>query len=388
MNDPCVRKSTNPPPVIAPQKMPNTVGQMIEDLILFNSECGGKVVINSEGDKVEKVNESEQCSTNDVIEKMEEKRLEPSGSNTKVETLEEDLTLSDEEEEGKKWKLVPLKSPEPKKSTGLKLKNYPPNSKTTTKMYKSKEFISISDSEDSENEERRSTQQKRKLNKNEEVPSKKVKLISPINPKESKHCKYLFKNHPKKGETCGLLTKEDFCNTHKKIMTSGNLRCKQRIEHMDTQISEIKDSFNKKEKARIEKLRVIEGEIASLKQKEAGKLTISALEKEVNSLKETVRNLQSNLQELQNKFDHIMTENKVEELNKKKIKTTKICRLNRDIPYKLTQYVGDEGVLESQAGTFKLKIPASMERPKIEENPILKYNDVLQRFEWLKMSGK
>lgn len=379
MDDPCVRKSTNPSPVIAPQKLECSVGQIVEDLIVFNSESGGKIIINTEGDTIEEEHskKAKQIASalpvdKDTIEETDEGTPEPpcKKQNTNK-TLEQDLILSEEEtekaENSQKWKLVPLNSPKPKTlAKSLKIKNYPPNLKTKSKVYKSKEFIAISDSEEECGDgeiasTRNNNSSVKKLD--EDVPRKKIKLIDPIASTGQKACIYIFKNHPKKGEKCGHLSREDLCPTHKKL--SGSSHPVQIIRKLNEQLSDLKKSFDEKESEH--------------------KKVVNGLEKEIESLKVCIENMQTNLKEINIKIAKFSTNESSPSNN---IKTTKITKLNKEMSYKLIKYLGEEGVFESPVGTFKMKIPANMGKPKSEDTPILKFNQEIHKFEWLEKGEK
>lgn len=401
--DPCVRKTTKPSQVFAPPKRQwtevsteTTVGDVIENLILFNSESQGKVGINNNGDTIEAENEHKN-SFHPTLEIGLRKRdliIEPPSKKQKTNhILEDDLVLSEEDDmksqSSQTWKLLPLSSP------NFKTVKKPDEKVTKKQGFKSKEFLSDSEEEKPRND----------------APKTLTKLIEALPMAGQKPCKYIFKNQPKKGLRCGQLSKEDHCQAHKKLLAGNSVvHGKESVESLKKQIYDLKKSFEEKDSKSLCKISNLEKEMYELKQclngfksdtkfeiknmfeEQKNQEQVAGSKKEAESFKKCVRDLQINMQEISNKIEHISThetyksDQKLKLINQTKlsstIRNTKINKLNREMVYKLTKYIGEEGVFESLSGTFRMKIPSKMNKPSPEEKPTLKFNPISATFEW------
>lgn len=333
--EPTERKPTHPGPVYAPPPKvdSSTVGEVIEELILLNSNFS-----KNKSASLEEGGEKKRSMEN-------EKSVDPSlHKKLKANELEQDLHLSEDEakkteesSEKVQWKMTEItKSPIKKKT--LKIKNYP-----MAKEYKSKEFIS--EGEDSDEEPSKSNDVRKQL-----------KFTSPKPLKNTRQCRYFFKNHPRKGERCDQRSRDEYCATHKKVMSAQPNSFKP-VAHSDG------------------------SEYSNKKSQE----TIKKLENEVESLKRIIMDSQAKIQEMDAKINHLMGKIKTDSPTEVK-KLKKIQKLNRERVYRLISYNEGEGIFKDGGDSFKMKIPSGMSRPQIGENLQLKFNNETSKFEWMKVA--
>lgn len=339
--DPCVRKATNPLPVNAPQKEGDSanVGDLLEALIVLESAS-------------EKIN-PKIVGAGKRERKEEETSKRPSKQLKSDEIVSFDLCVSDEEiQKDENWTLIPYTSPPKTRKPAEVFKA------RISKTIKSKEYIS--DSED-ELERTNSLPLTKPSIQSQDVKRSEIKVISPKPMTTDKRCKYIFKNQPRKGIRCNQVSKEELCQTHKKVV--GGTHDKESPETLKRQILELKKVIVENEKN--------------------SKSIIADLAKEVELLKESVRDSKSSIQEMNNKIEHLLTNKSSQQTSF--IQTKKMHKLNRDGTYKLLRYLEGEGVFLSEAGTIKIKIPLGMNKPCPEENLALKFNKETSQFEWTKM---
>lgn len=163
MADPCVRKITNPLPVLAPKRS--------------SEESSG--------------NETKKPKT----------------------ILEDDLSLSDcdvDETQKSVAELINIMIDDAIKGSE-EIKEKPLVQKKT---FVSKEFVS-SDDETDEEEKLEKFKNEQSLKKKEaESNEKKTVIISPLKKEQKNQCRYIFVKKPKKGERCTNQTKTNFCTIH------------------------------------------------------------------------------------------------------------------------------------------------------------------------------
>lgn len=341
--NPCMRKSTNPLPVFAPptRSASSTVGEIIEELVALNACCVENPSVNV---AIQKRKGGDEANFNLPCKKLKLRNI-----------LEEDLTLSEEEggckNKPKVWKLARLDDPRKGKSGDyLHLEK--------GQKYKSKEIIS--DSEDS-GEEKSKTEESctsKTSNKEGGMFKKQLKFTSPLPIKGEKRCKYIFKNKPRKGVRCEQVSKEDLCSTHKKLPCQIN--SVNPVDKVKKELLELKRLYEEKDVENVK--------------------TIRNLEKEIQTLKQSLRDAQSSIQELDNKLEHIL--NKESAASLVTLTSRKITKLNRKESYTLVKRLGVDGIFKCESGTFKMKIPQGLENSKPGENGILKFNHSTAKFEW------
>lgn len=352
-----IRKPTQPNPVFAPPPKgdSSTVGDVIEDLIILNS------YINS--------NSSENIDDTENRKRKLESEVanrSPNLKKTKKSELEQDLHLSEEDVKNPKcreaWKMTQITEVSPNKRK-------PVNNVTKNKnqKYKSAEFV-ISDDEDCNEDLSLVEQSVAKIHATKENYARKLKFTSPKPMNNLQRCRYLFKNHPRKGERCDLRTKEVYCPTHKKIMISQSNSAKVSATKLIPS-----DNFGKE----IKTLNMgRENEDSKTHEK------INKLEKEIEDLKKIVRGCQTNIQELNNKISYLLAQDKTG-LPAVAAVSKKIHKLDREKTYTLTQYIGEEGIFKSGTDIFKIKIPRGMNKPENMGSQQLKFNPESSKFEWI-----
>lgn len=324
MADPCVRKVTNPLPVLAPKRP--------------SEESSG--------------NEAKKPKT----------------------FLEDDLSLSDcdiEETQKSVTDLINIMIDDAIKGT----EGIPEKPLVQKKPFVSKEFVSSDDETDEEVKSKeklnkKETEHKEKLEKfkNEqslkkkeaESKEKKTVIISPLKKEQKNQCRYVFVKKPKKGERCTNQTKTHFCNIH-----SSKIDKPEKIRNIkiDEQEQKIQDT---------------------IRELQFNSHTIGT---KVDSMMDKIQN-NSNIVEIKTKLNQLETKiKKLEESNlQQTISKTpkKLHKLNKRVEYKLVANEG-KGIVKllTNSRLHLVKLPKTgLLLPEDLTNVTLKYNEETKQFEF------
>lgn len=218
-------------------------------------------------------------------------------------------------------------------------------------------------------------------------------LISPRKTVDGRtQCKHEYKKGEKKGEKCERFGQGDYCPLHKlkddsisktrvKEIANKNEEIQRKIEHLEDTILK-QNAATKQDREKICKLQRLVS-ILRLDRERSLKL-----EKEVDTLKQTVRDIQSQNQEMSNKIDHILNNRKDKpsvEIAKSRIEHQKIYNLDKSKKYKLIKIVERDAFLEASGKVTKVKIPKGMENAdqnKHVSDLFLCFNVEKKIFEW------
>lgn len=313
MDDPCVRKSTNPLPVTTSLKRA------------------------SEGDSK-------------TVKKGKFEHGESLNINNPVSILEEDLNLSNDDEEVIETEKSVQGIIDIMISEVLKEDKIPDEPiKTVKKKFTSKEFILSSDEE--------VERDKCDSQKQESVKQKQTVLIEP---KKKNQCRYIFVKKPKKGERCTNLTDSTFCIIHKKnYEKSQNLNKPTKIEEKIRDLQFTTQELNSK----------VDHIITKCKGEES---------KNYNHLKTKCDELELKLEKMTKKMKDTQQRPAVKEVRKS------IHKLNKKQCYRVTSYDGKRGIkLVSDNKIIHLKMPKEMKCPEHYKNKSFKFNTDKNIFEFV-----
>lgn len=378
--DPCVRITTNPAPVFAPQReLQTAVDLLIESAINEEILSIQGLVENKEGGFTECCDKDVSKQTLDVTStsggnsnKREGHAENTSGEGGRDKMLTSDLYLSDEGATS----LQESKSPVKKIDTIKPAHGKTPKSHVLKTKIKSSEYVELSSSESEEESK---------------SAKKKIKLISPLPLKKKfEHvfiggsgkvqCRHVLLRGDKKGLRCTSSINAgfgDLCDKHVRKTNAGKVKLQEKVESMEREWIDLKKKLLDYEKTTLSQKRCI----FTNRQK------ILALEKETEQLKNTIRGYEVNAQEMQNKLDTVLNKRPEQNTPSKNIDVPrrKITKLDKGKTYKLVKFEGSEAVLQHKDEQFRLILPSHMHRPGTEGKWSLTFNSHSNKFEWLQL---
>lgn len=377
--DPCMRKPTTPSPVFAPARPSHVESETATNIdksgmTLLEEEIQNLIAeadVNKNSNPTEVTNEGEKHEEGlkRGLEEEEEAASSPN-KKTRVELTDEheqallDLTISSDESSPED-NVQNKKPADGKKSNILKrlvdkinIENKGNEIKNSKQKYKSKEFVQDSDSETDSSTKRQII----------EVPHMRIDGRT--------RCKFIPKRGPNSGKRCESLAKGDFCTTHSCKKTPEQNKIKSN-EFNERKINELKRKVVSLEEY-VEKQRKIYGE---------DRQRLEKVEYGMTNLKRKLRDLELVNQELQNKLDCILNQNKISSTSSEiytssRIETKKLGKLDKKEKYSLIQTGHDTITLQHNGKSFKVKIPKSMKKPNLPGNWMMVYKLELEKWDW------
>lgn len=373
--DPCTRKPTTPSPVFAPPRTSQVESETstkdeMSGLALLEKELLSMIEENNAPknpmitDESPNVNKEEgnlkRGSEQEDVATSPEKKLKLSEEQT---VLDVDLTISSDEsspdDNGNNKPPANIKKSNILKKLVKKI-NIQEN-KIPKEKIKSNEFVSDSDSDNSNCGETPS----KKPNRTIEVPHMRMDGRS--------RCKFIPKRGPNSGKRCEAMGKGDFCTTHSNQKTprqnnkNEELQGK-KIQELNRRIQSLEDY--------IEKLRKTFTE---------DRQRLAKAEHGIFNLKKKLREQEVCNQEIQNKLDFILSQGKSKashSTNSNTIDTKKLGKLDKSKKYPLIEMNNENIILEANGQQIKVQVPKSMKKPNLRENWTMIYKEELGKWDW------